>query len=132
MGSKPGCGCIIGLLLLLGLAPAWAEEKPAGGERGDYKKITVACLRDGQPVSPCEVSFRGRNAPYGYRCVTASSGICQVYLMCCKQPDKTPIDYEVTATSLWGMKKGSQYTNCGWTCDEAGYLRFDFTGMKKE
>jgi hypothetical protein len=132
MPSKPVRACLAALLVLAGLSPAWSQDKSEPAESRELKKVTVACLRDGQPVSPCDVSFRGRNAPYGYRCVTASSGICQTYLMCCKYPGGSPVDYEITATSLWGMKKDSIYTNCGWTCNEQAYIRFDFTGMKKE
>lgn len=132
MAVKSVCAWLLLWLLAAGPGQAWAADQSGQQDHATSKKVTAACLRDGQPVSPCDVVFKARNAPYTGRCVTASSGMCQWVLTCCKPPDKTPINWDVTATTVWGIKKQSLYTNCGWTCDEEAYVRFDFTGMKQE
>ncbi len=135
-GRGPALAALLAWLALALLAPldAGAGDQPQGGqeERGYQKKITVACIKDGAPVSPCDVVFTARHANHGARCVTASSGICQVLLMCCKHPGGSPLDWDITATTLWGIKKGSTHTSCSWMCDQADYIRFDFTGMDKK
>lgn len=120
-----------------GAAPAAVE--PADGamdqaQRGHMRKVTTACFGPGgDPLSPCDVEFKTQNAGYTARCVTASSGICQVFLRCCGPQGSPPqLLWNVKATSAYGQASTSFWTSCGWTCDEHKYLRFTFSGDRND
>lgn len=61
MGSKPACACIIALLLLLGLTPAWAGDDPkpdsqaGGSERPVWIRFSIGA--DGMGVVNCNTCY---------------------------------------------------------------------------
>lgn len=126
----------IAILILL-IGNSWAEEEsqPQPGERGGgYKKVTIACFGpNGEPLSPCDVEFKPNISvavpcmPSSCRCITKPSGMCQLFLRCCGHGPSAPsIMWNVKATSIYGEKKTYFWTNCGWTCDESKYIKFEF------